>query len=74
MNDKLDVSMSITDIFKTRRMVGTINIDSNTISADQYRGTQSFKINLRYRLSKGSEFKSGKKSINLDEVNRAGGK
>ncbi|OKL40603.1 outer membrane beta-barrel family protein [Pontibacter flavimaris] len=74
MNDKLDVSMSVTDIFKSRRMVGTINIDGNSIIADQYRGTQSFKINLRYRFSKGSEFKSGKKSISLDEVNRAGGK
>ncbi|MER2999503.1 outer membrane beta-barrel family protein [Pontibacter populi] len=74
MNDKLDVSMSFTDIFKTKRMAGTINMDGNTITADQYRGTQSFKISLRYRFSKGSEFKSGKKSINLDEVNRAGGK
>ncbi|MEJ8804257.1 outer membrane beta-barrel family protein [Pontibacter sp. H249] len=74
MNDKLDVSMSVTDIFKTKQMAGTINIDGNTITADQYRGTQSFKISLRYRFSKGSEFKSGKKSINLDEVNRAGGK
>ncbi|MBC5992220.1 outer membrane beta-barrel family protein [Pontibacter cellulosilyticus] len=74
MNDKLDVSMSVTDIFKTKRMAGTINIDGNKIKADQYRGTQSFKISLRYRFSKGSEFKANKKSTNLDEVNRAGGK
>jgi hypothetical protein len=74
MNDKLDVSMSVTDIFKTKTTAGTINIDGNTITSDQYRGTQSVKINLRYRFSKGSEFKSGKKSINLEEVNRAGGK
>ncbi|WP_161888283.1 outer membrane beta-barrel family protein [Pontibacter russatus] len=74
MHDKLDVTMSVTDIFKTKRMAGAINIDGNTITADQYRGTQSFNLSLRYRFSKGSEFKAGKKSINLDEVNRAGGK
>ena len=73
MGDKLDISLSVTDIFKTKKISGTINIDGNTIEADQYRGTQSFKIGLRYRFSKGNEFKSGKKSINLDEVNRAGG-
>ncbi|MBC5773116.1 TonB-dependent receptor [Pontibacter sp. KCTC 32443] len=74
MDDKLDVSVGITDIFKTKRMAGTIDIDGNKIESDQYRGTQSFKINLRYRFSQGSEFKSGKISMNLDEVNRAGGK
>ncbi|WP_242929074.1 outer membrane beta-barrel family protein [Pontibacter vulgaris] len=74
MDGKLDLSLGVTDIFKTKRMAGTINIDGNKIKADQYRGTQGFKINLRYSFSQGSEFKSGKKSMNLDEVNRAGGK
>ncbi|NDK55405.1 outer membrane beta-barrel protein [Pontibacter fetidus] len=74
MDDKLDISMSVTDIFKTKQVLGTINITGNTIESDQYRGTQSFKINFRYRFSRGSEFKSNKKNINLDEVNRAGGK
>ncbi|WP_162426598.1 outer membrane beta-barrel family protein [Pontibacter pudoricolor] len=74
MDDKLDVSLGLTDIFKTRRVAGTINIDGNKIVADQYRGTQSFKINLRYRFNKGNEFKLGKRSVNLDEVNRVGGK
>ncbi|WP_439882508.1 outer membrane beta-barrel protein [Pontibacter sp. MBLB2868] len=72
MNDKLDLSLSVTDIFKTKKINGSTNINGNVIASDQYRGTQGFKINLRYRFSKGSEFKSGKKSINLDEVNRTG--
>ncbi|AKD04554.1 outer membrane beta-barrel family protein [Pontibacter korlensis] len=72
-NDKLDVGLSITDIFKTRRIKGGTNINGNIIASKQYTGSQSFRVNLRYRFSKGAEFKASKRNVNLDEVNRAGG-
>ncbi|MCX2741801.1 outer membrane beta-barrel family protein [Pontibacter anaerobius] len=73
MEDRLDLSLSVTDIFKTRRVEGGTNINGNTITSSQYTGSQSFRVNLRYRFSKGAEFRASKRNVDLEEVNRAGG-
>ncbi|MFD2513248.1 TonB-dependent receptor domain-containing protein [Pontibacter locisalis] len=72
LNDKLDLSLNVTDIFRSKKMEGETQVEGYAISAEQYHGTQSFRINLRYRFSKGAKVEMKKRNINLDEVNRAG--
>ncbi|WP_347158810.1 outer membrane beta-barrel family protein [Pontibacter chitinilyticus] len=74
MEDKLDVSLSVTDIFRTRRMRGDTEFNGTYITSRQYTGAQSFKVNLRYRFNKGTQFEAKKRDVSLDELNRAGGK
>ncbi|AMM52284.1 TonB-dependent receptor [Rufibacter sp. DG15C] len=71
--DKLEASLSVTDIFKTRRVIGSANLGENVNSFDQYFGAQSVKLNLRYRFNKGEKFEMKRRNTNLDELNRAGG-
>ncbi|MBB6611645.1 TonB-dependent receptor [Pontibacter sp. Tf4] len=72
MNDKLDLSLNMTDIFRTRSIDGSTQMETYAIEAKQYKGTQSFRVNLRYRFSKGATFDAKKRQSDLDEVNRAG--
>lgn len=71
MNKKLDVSLNVTDIFKTRQVVGSANIDGNVNSFDQYFSAQSFKVNIRYMFNKGEKFEMKNRSNSLEELNRA---
>ena len=73
LNKKLDVSLNFTDIFKTKQVVGAANIDGNINSFDQYFSNRSVRFNIRYLFNKGEKFKSKKRNITLDELNRAGG-
>lgn len=73
INDKLDVSLNFTDIFRTRQVIGSANINGNINSFDQYFSAQSIKINLRYMFNKGEKFEIKNKDSNLEELNRAGG-
>lgn len=73
LNEKLDLSLNITDIFRTRQVIGSANIDGNINSFDQYFSAQSFRVNLRYMFNKGEKFEIKNKGSNLEELNRAGG-
>ncbi|GAA4298415.1 outer membrane beta-barrel family protein [Nibribacter koreensis] len=71
--DKLEASLAVTDIFRSRRVIGAANIGENINGFDQYFGAQTLKLNLRYRFNKGEKFEMKKRNSNLDELNRAGG-
>lgn len=73
LDDRLTLSMNVTDIFKSRMMKVDTELNGNVNAIDQYWGNRSFRINLRYRFSKGSEFESKKRNVNLEELNRTGG-
>ncbi len=73
MDKKLEASLNISDIFRTRRFEGSANYQGNINEISQYFGQQSVGISLRYRFSKGEEFKARQRNTNLDELNRAGG-
>lgn len=73
MNEKLDLSLSVTDIFKTKKIAGNTTISGNAITSKQYNGTQSFRINLRYRFNRGEKFETKKRPVDLNEADRAGG-
>ncbi len=71
MDKKLDVSLNVTDIFKTRQVVGSANIDGNINSFDQYFSAQSFRVNVRYMFNKGEKFEMKNRNTSLEELNRA---
>lgn len=73
LNDRLTLSMNVTDIFKSRIMKVDTELNGNVNAIEQYWGNRSFRVNLRYRFNKGSEFESKKRNVNLDELNRTGG-
>jgi hypothetical protein len=73
MDDKLELALNVTDIFKTRQIVGAANYNGNINEFDQYFGSRSVRLNLRYRFTKGASFEMKKRNSNLDELNRAGG-
>src|SRR5688572_7506829 len=72
LKDQLDLSLNVTDIFRTRRVVGAANFDGNVNAFDQYFGMQSFRINLRYRFSRGEKFELKRRNTNLEELRRTG--
>lgn len=73
LDDKLELAVNVTDIFKTRRIIGEANFNGNINEFNQYFGSQSVRVNLRYRFSRGASFEMKKRNTNLDELNRAGG-
>ena len=73
LNKKLDASINVTDIFRTRKFVGNSNFNGNINEISQYFGQQSIGFSLVYRFSKGEEFKARQRNTNLEELNRAGG-
>ncbi|PRY09671.1 outer membrane receptor protein involved in Fe transport [Pontibacter ummariensis] len=73
MNDRLAMTLNVTDIFKSRVLDLDTNLNGNINAIKQYRGDRGVRFNLRYRFSKGSAFESKKRNVNLDELNRAGG-
>jgi hypothetical protein len=73
LDKKLDASLNITDIFRSRRFQGNSNFNGNINEISQYFGQQSIGFSLRYRFSKGEEFKARQRNTNLEELNRAGG-
>ncbi|GAA4298422.1 outer membrane beta-barrel protein [Nibribacter koreensis] len=73
LKDQLDVTLNVTDLFKTRRMQGYSDVQGNTNTIDMYHYNQSVRLNLRYRFNKGEKFEMKRRNTNLDELNRAGG-
>lgn len=72
LKNQLDLSVNVTDIFKTRRVIGAANFDGNINAFDQYFGMQSFRVNLRYRFSRGEKFELKRRNTNLEELRRTG--
>ncbi|MBK0403232.1 TonB-dependent receptor [Adhaeribacter sp. BT258] len=72
MKNQLDLSVNVTDIFKTRWVVGAANFDGNINAFDQYFGMQSFRVNLRYRFSRGEKFELKRRNNSLEELRRTG--
>lgn len=73
MKDKVEVALNVTDIFKTRRVIGAANYNGNINEFNQYFGSQSVRLSLRYRFTKGASFEMKNRNSNLEELNRAGG-
>ncbi|ALJ00480.1 outer membrane beta-barrel family protein [Rufibacter tibetensis] len=73
LKDQLDVSLALTDIFRTQRMRGTSEVNGNINVIDMYQFGQGARFNLRYRFNKGEKFEMKRRNSSLDEVNRAGG-
>ena len=73
LKNQLDISMNVTDIFRTRKVIGAANFDGNINAFDQYFGMQSFRINLRYRFNRGEKFEMKRRNNSLEELRRAGG-
>lgn len=73
LNDKLDLGLNVTDIFRTRRIQGAANFNGNINTFNQYFGAQSVRLNLSYRFNKGEKFEMKNRNSNLEELRRAGG-
>ncbi|MBJ6118337.1 TonB-dependent receptor [Pontibacter sp. BT310] len=72
LNDKLTLTMNVTDIFRSRQLKLNTVVDGNTNKIDQYHGMQSVRLHLRYNFNKGKAFESKKRNVNLEELNRTG--
>lgn len=72
-NDKLDVTLNVTDIFKGMEMDITADYLGNTIKIDQYFDQRAVSLNLRYTFSRSDSNKKVREN-SLEELNRAGGK
>ena len=73
LNDKLEFSVNVNDIFKGQQIIGRANYNGNINEFDQYFGSRNLRLNLRYRFNKGAKFEEKKRNTNLEELNRAGG-
>jgi outer membrane receptor protein involved in Fe transport len=72
LNDRLDVTLNATDIFRGKEMNVTADYLGNTITIDQYFDDRSVSLNLRYTFNP-SKAKSKSRQSSLEELNRAGG-
>lgn len=72
LNDKLDLTLKLNDIFRSRVIVANSNRDSNINEIEQYRSNQSIGINVRYRFSKGQKVDIQEREIDLEELQRTG--
>jgi outer membrane receptor protein involved in Fe transport len=73
LKNQLEISMNVTDIFRTRKVIGSANLNGNINAFDQYFGMQSFRVNLRYRFNRGENFEMKRRNNSLEELRRAGG-
>ncbi|MCG9970874.1 TonB-dependent receptor domain-containing protein [Christiangramia crocea] len=73
MNERLDVTLSADDIFKTMDVTGDSEFNGNTTYINQYMGNRGISLNLRYNLSSNKENTQVRRNDDLEELNRAGG-
>lgn len=71
-DDKLTLTMNVTDIFRSRTMNVDTYLNGNLNAIEQYRGTQAVRFSLRYKFNKGKSFEQRKRDTSLDELNRTG--
>lgn len=72
LNDRLDVSLRATDVFKTMQSRIRADFFENHYNMQQYFDQQAISFNLRYNISKGRSNQETR-SNNLEELKRAGG-
>jgi hypothetical protein len=74
LDEKLDLSLNATDIFKTQRLKIAADVGEGNISDfDQYFRARSLGLTLRYRFSRGVKIDERRRNNNLEELNRTGG-
>lgn len=73
LNDKFELSVNVNDIFRGQQIIGKANYNGNINEFDQYFGSRSLRVNLRYKFNKGAKIEEKKRNTNLEELNRAGG-
>jgi len=71
-HDKLEMSLSATDLFKSRRLQATANLNGNVNAFDQYTGSQSLRLTLRYRFQRGQQPAARPRATELEELRRTG--
>ncbi|WP_081212473.1 outer membrane beta-barrel family protein [Salegentibacter sediminis] len=72
IDNKLDVTLRFTDIFKSQDLKITSEIGQNQFNIDQYFNKQAVSLNLRYNFSKGNSKKNTRSTNTLEEMDRAG--
>ena len=73
LDDRLDVTLSADDIFRTMDVNGSSEFNGNTTYLENYMGNRGVSLNLRYNLTSKKESAQVRQSKDLEELNRAGG-
>lgn len=73
LNDKLNVTLRASDIFKSMDMKIDARYGGNYFNLNQYFWQQAVSINLRYNFSQGNKTEREARKDSLEEMNRAGG-
>lgn len=71
LDDKLDVSMKFTDIFKTMNLDADYQFNGNASSIKQYMGNRSASVQLTYKFG-GENGKKQQKETDFEEYERIG--
>jgi hypothetical protein len=69
---KVDLSLNVSDIFRSHHIRNSAYVNGSRSSFDQYLRFRSASITLRYNFSKGLKVEE-RRSNRLEELNRAGG-
>lgn len=70
LDNKLELSLNVNDIFKSYRLIFTTNIGDNINEFDQYFRDRAFGISLRYNFSSGEKFETRQRNTKVEEVDR----
>lgn len=73
MDNKLDLAINATDMFRSRRDKLFVDFQNQNTVMDNYQGNQSVRFTVRYRFSRGEKFQSQARNVgNQDELMRTG--
>lgn len=72
VDNKLDVTLRFTDIFRSQDLMITSEIGQSKLGINQYFNPQAVSLNLRYNFSKGNSKKNTRSTDTLEEMDRAG--
>ncbi len=73
LDDKLDLSLNVNDVFKTQRLKLAAKVgEGNVNDFNQYFRNRTIGFTLRYNFDKGQKVEERKRN-NLEELNRTGG-
>ncbi len=73
MDNKLNVSLRASDIFKSMDMTVDATYGGNYFNLKQYFWQQAISLNLRYSFDKGNKTEREVRKNSLEEINRVGG-
>lgn len=72
LNDKLDLTLKVNDIFRSRWMRISSNREGNINQIEQYQSAQSIGLNLRYNFSKGAKADANEAQQKIEELKEQG--